>query len=88
MNKCFHLVLLFYLIKQTFQRTDDYFSEDFDVNKNCQKESVIKKLLKEKQHERCSVTTEGQIDKSLINSFLFQFLKGVMNYSGKLAKKI
>ena len=59
MNKCLHFVLLFILIKQTFQRTEDYFSENFDVNKNCEKESLIKKLLEEKQNERCSVTTEG-----------------------------
>ena len=59
MNKCLHFVLLFILIKQTFQRTEDYFSENFDVNKNCEKEDLIKELLEEKQHERCSVTTEG-----------------------------
>lgn len=59
MNKCLHFVLLFILIKQTFQRTEDYFSENFDVNKNCEKEGLIKKLIEEKQHERCSVTTEG-----------------------------
>ena len=59
MNKCLHFVLLLILIKQTFQRTEDYFSENFDVNKNCEKEGLIKKLIEDNQHERCSVTTKG-----------------------------
>ena len=74
MNKCLHFILVFNLIKQTFQRTEDYFSENFDVNKNCEKESVIKNLLEENQDERCSVTTQGdhfiQMEvRHVINSF-------------------
>ena len=76
MNKCLHFVLVFNLIKQTFQRTEDYFSENFDVNKNCEKEDVIRKLLDENQDERCSVTTQGyhfiQTEvRHEINSFMY-----------------
>ena len=39
----------------------DYWSEDFDVNKNCEEEDLIGKLLQEKNPERCAKRLKGII---------------------------
>ena len=37
----------------------DYWSDDFDVTKNCEQEELIKKLQKETSPPRCSSKTAG-----------------------------
>ena len=77
MNKCAYVVLLFNQIMWVFQRSDDYFTENFDVNKNCKKEDLIKKLLKEHNFERCSVRSKGDLSWLCTPlKFTYSFFKG------------
>ena len=90
MNLCICAILLFNQIIWVLLRSDDYFAENFDVNKNCKNEDLIKKLLKEHKFERCSVRSKGDLlwlCTQLNCTYLF-FYKAMMNYSGNLAKKI
>ena len=48
---------MYLLISLVADRNEDYFSEDFDENKNCIDEKLQKKLEKE---ERCA-TAKGKI---------------------------
>ena len=43
---------------------EDYWSDDFDEDKNCEQEELIKKLQKETSPSRCSSKMAG-IDQSL-----------------------
>ena len=38
---------------------DDYWDDDFDPNKNCKKEDLIKELYKDRNPRRCAVKRRG-----------------------------
>ena len=41
-------------------RTDDYWDENFDEDKNCEAEDEIEKLLNQPKPTRCAVTRHGK----------------------------
>ena len=74
-----------------FEFGSDYFSEDFDDDKNCQDKDLVKKLDKE---GKCASTSKGEIlilynDETLsIMSRLRSFIRKVLIHnSGKHAKQ-
>ena len=52
-------VLLFLVCLHQVLLNDNYWSEDFDINKNCVRESEMKKMQKEPDPGRCASDTRG-----------------------------
>ena len=54
------MIILFYLVCLCLHQVlliDDYWSEDFDINKNCVRESEMKEMQKEPDPGRCAHTS-------------------------------
>ena len=47
------------LQNQIINAFDDYWDDDFDPNKNCKKEDLIKELYKDRNPRRCAVKRRG-----------------------------
>ena len=51
---------IYFLLLKHVCCTIDYWSEDFDVNKNCEKEDVIKEIMSRPVKDRnCAIKTKG-----------------------------
>ena len=48
--------------------SDDYWADDFDENKNCEKEDLLKKLSRQKNPGRCSFARRGNFLNLLFQS--------------------
>ena len=60
----FHFVILLILtssIQLKVKASMDYWDDDFDEDKNCAKEELIKKLRRESGGERCAIKSRGNI---------------------------
>ena len=55
----FVLILLLYSKCYLCQDYDDYWIGDFDPDKNCEKEELIKKLMDEQNPSRCALKSKG-----------------------------
>ena len=47
------------VVKSVICQFSDYFTEDFDENKNCKQQDLIKTLVKQTNPERCAVIMSG-----------------------------
>ena len=57
----FFILLLFSSFNKSRSKTSlDYWTDDFDEDKNCEKEEIITKLRRESGGERCAVKTKGK----------------------------
>ena len=65
--KC-HILLLFLLLPFLGQAKDDpdYWSDDFDENKNCVREQEMMELQREQEPGRCSWSTAGKKNRNYI----------------------
>ena len=60
----FHFVILLILTSSDHLKVKasmDYWDDDFDEDKNCEKEELIKKLRRESGGERCAIKSRGNI---------------------------
>ena len=52
------MIILFYLVRlHQVLLNDDYWSEDFDINKNCVRESEMRIMRRERDPGRCAYTS-------------------------------
>ena len=52
-------------------QVDDYWVGDFDTEKNCEKEELIKSLMEEKNPSRCATKSKG--NQMLIQIYSYSF---------------
>ena len=71
MMKC--LVLLLSLLPFIIQAREDpdYWSDDFDENKNCDREKEMTELLRETGPERCASSTSGIVNLETRNHIFY-----------------
>ena len=53
------ICLIYWFILITPKLCQDYWSEDFDTNKNCEDEELMGKLILEKNPQKCSRKGKG-----------------------------
>ena len=52
------MIILFYLVRlHQVLLNDDYWSEDFDINKNCVREPEMRIMRRERDPGRCAYTS-------------------------------
>ena len=60
MKSLFRMIILLYLVcLHQVLLNDNYWSEDFDINKNCVREPEMKEMQKEPDPGRCAHTFGG-----------------------------
>ena len=68
--------------------SDDYWADDFDENKNCEKEDLLKKLSRQKNPGRCSFARRGNFLNLLFQSKVRdEHLQEMISFSGKSVRK-
>ena len=84
-----YILLILASLEIVTPRGEDYFQENFDENKNCKQEKLIKQLLKDEDDIRCSRKNRGtHLNMKYLNIFIFNnSLKEVIKGNGMNVKE-